>query len=576
MSWQKAARRYGPIALVVILAGVAVMIFGGGDGDDGDGGDAAAGGDGRGDQGDLMASGPMTWQRAEEEGVTADVDWGATCDTQTGRLRLPTTYAAPCVEAFDRDDGDNGGATAAGVTADTVEVIAYLSDPEIDPVGASLIAGAGANVSPEAAADTMRDYADLFNQIYETYGRRVELDFYVGTGPSEDQQAARADAIAIAEEEPFIVLNGPLQANAVFAEELAARGVITYPAQPLPESVTADNYPFIWSVMTPTQAATLAAEAIGNLAPPGPAELAGAPALREQERAYAVVHYDVPDGSYRESFEALRDGLADQGVELTTDIEFILDPARAQEGARTIITRLKEAGVTTVIYTGDFLTPQFLTTEATAQDYFPEWILGPNLLADTAIFGRTYDQGQWPNGFAIGYAGTPGRTDQSSSYVIYTWAYDREPPSNIYTVLEPYLREVFTGIQLAGAELTPETYRDGLLRYPPSGGGPTRPQISRGEHGFWPDFDYGDIDEIAVMWWDPEAVTVDEVGNRGVGSYRFANGGERYGHGELPGSAEEAGLFDEGSSVIEYDELPAEDRPPDYPPPELAGTTPRQ
>ena len=73
-----------------------------------------------------------------------------------------------------------------------------------------------------------------------------------------------------------------------------------------------------------------------------------------------------------------------------------------------MITRLKESGVTTVIFTGDFLMPQFLTTEATAQDYFPEWILGPNLLADTAIFGRSYDQRQWGNGFAIGFAGTPG------------------------------------------------------------------------------------------------------------------------------------------------------------------------
>jgi hypothetical protein len=566
MSWQKAARRYGPVALVAVLIGVAVLVFGGG-GDDDDDGDRAAG-SGESSEEDLIRSGPMTPQKAELEGET-DVDFGPGCDPETGRLRLPTVYAAPCVVPF---DGDNGGATSPGVTDDAVKVIVFLPDPQIDPLGASLIAGAGANTSPDAAAETMRDYAAVFNEIYETYGRRVELDFYIGTGESDDQQTARADAIAIAEEEPFVVLGGPLQANAVFAEELAARGIVTFPAQPLPQSVTADNYPYIWSVITPTQAATLAAEAIGKLAAPGPAELAGDPALREQERAYAVVHYDVPDGSYRESFEALRDGLADNGVELTTDVEYILDVAQAQEDARTTITRLEEAGVTTVIFTGDFLMPQFLTAAATEQEYFPEWILGQNLLADTAIFGRTYDQRQWPNGFAVGFAGTPGRTEQGSAYTIYTWAYDREPPSNIYTILEPGLREVFTGIQLAGAELNPETFRDGLLRYPPSGGGPTRPRTSRGEHGIWPDFDYGDIDEVTVMWWDPEAVTVDEVGTRGPGSYRFANGGERYGPGELPGSADEAGLFDQASSILEYDELPPEDRPPDYPPPQVPTT----
>ena len=37
--------------------------------------------------------------------------------------------------------------------------------------------------------------------------------------------------------------------------------------------------------------------------------------------------------------------------------------------------------------------------------------------------------------------------------------------------------------------------------------------------------------------------------------YRYANGGERYTIGNLPGSPEEAGLFDVGSSVMVYDEV---------------------
>ncbi|MGH9287456.1 MAG: hypothetical protein ACRD0V_04040, partial [Acidimicrobiales bacterium] len=494
--------------------------------------------------------------------------FGPDCDPATGKLRLPTVYAPPCVVPF---DGDNGGATSPGVTADSVKVVVYVSDPAIDPVGSSLIAGAGANLDPAVATETMSDYADVFNAVFETYGRPVDLEFYTGTGAADDETAARADAVAISEQEPFAVLGGPLQVQASFSEELAARDVISIPAQPLPQSVTVDNYPMIWGVITPTQAATLAAEAIANLAGPGPAELAGDPALQGEERAYAVVHYDTADGSYEESFDALRDGLADGGIELTTDIPFVLDPNRAQEDARTMITRLKEAGVTTVIFTGDFLMPQFLTTEATAQDYFPEWILGPSLLADTAIFGRSYDQRQWGNGFAIGYAGTPGRTEDGTAYTIYTWAFGgKEPPSNIYAVLEPGLRDVFTGIQLAGPELTPESFRDGMLRYPPTGGGPTRPLVARGDQGVWPEFDYGGgPDQITLMWWDPEAESVDEVGNAGAGSYRFANGGERYGPGELPDSLAAAGLFDEGSSVVEYDELPEEDRPPDYAPPRL-------
>jgi hypothetical protein len=561
--WAKVARRYGPIALVVVLIGAAVLVFGRG----GDGDDEAAEDGGETSQEDLIRSGPMTPQRAELEGET-DVDFGPNCDPETGKLELPTVYSPPCVVPF---DGDNGGATATGVTADSIKIVAYLPDPAVDPVGSSLIAGAGANLDPAVAQETMRDYTDVFNAVFETYGRRVDLEFYMGTGAADDETAARSDAIAIAEQEPFAVLGGPLQTQAQFSEELAASGVISFPAQPLPQSVTVDNYPLIWGVITPTQAAELAAEAIGNLAGQGSAELAGDPELQGEDRTYAVVHYDTADGSYQESFDALRDGLADRSIELATDLPFVLDPNRAQEDARTMITRLKEAGVTTVIFTGDFLMPQFLTTEATAQDYFPEWILGPSLLADTAIFGRSYDQQQWVNGFAIGYAGTPAKTEDGTAYQIYTWAYGgEEPPSNIYAVLEPGLRDVFAGIHLAGPELTVDNFRDGMLRYPPTGGGPTRPLYARGDRGVWPDFDYGGApDQVTLMWWDPDEGTVDEAGNPGRGAYRFANGGERYGPGELPGSAEEAGLFDDASSIVEYDELPEEDRPPDYPPPEL-------
>ena len=103
----------------------------------------------------------MTPQRAELEGET-NVDFGPDCDPATGKLKLPTVYAPPCVVPF---DGDNGGATSPGVTGDSVKVIAYVSDPSIDPVGSSLIAGAGANLDPAVATQTMGDYADVFNAV---------------------------------------------------------------------------------------------------------------------------------------------------------------------------------------------------------------------------------------------------------------------------------------------------------------------------------------------------------------------------------------------------------------------------
>jgi ABC-type branched-subunit amino acid transport system substrate-binding protein len=458
------------------------------------------------------------------------------------------------------------------VTADTVKVVEYITDPTLDPLTAATVSGAGADVNPETNAETVQGFADLYNRLYETYGRRVDVEVYIGTGAGDDLEAARADAIAIAEKDPFIVVGGPQQAAPVFSTELASRGIVCAGtcATAIPQAILDEYEPYIWQTgPTPDQAAALAAEMVGNLAGPGPAELAGDDATRAQDRVYGLLHYDTPDGDHEQVYEALRDQLADNGVELATDIEFTLDLARAQENARTNIARLKEAGVTTIIYYGDPLTPASLTNEATAQDYFPEWIMGPTLLMDTALFARQTDMEQWKNGFGISLIGARGAQETNGAFRIWDWAYGGLPPNNTANVLNAgLLLTVFPGIHLAGPELTPESFRDGLYRYPPSGGGPTEVQLSRGDQGFWPDTDWGGTDDATIIWFDPAAEGEDEVGNDGVGLYRYANGGQRYTLGEFPDSIEEAGLFDVESSVTIFDQVPPEDDTPDYPPPE--------
>jgi ABC-type branched-subunit amino acid transport system substrate-binding protein len=569
-AWTRTAKRYGPFVAVVVVIGIAVALFGGG-GDDGDegGGGSATGVDAAVDNDELVASGPMTWQKAEAEGRTEDIDWGPNCDTERGTVKLPVVGAPPCVEPF---TGDNGGATSPGVTADEVKVIYYQPDPTTDPAGSALLSATGADVNPDTAFQAVQDYADLYNRVFETYGRHIDVERYMATGPGDDVETARADAIAIAERHPFAVVGGPTQTGPAFAAELASRGIICGVdcAGATPEQEAQEYYPYIYQPgPTPDQAVALASELFGKLAGPGPAELAGDPAMREDDRVYAVVHYDTPDGDHEPVFEAFKDQLAENGIDLETDVRFELDFSRMQDNARTIISRLKSAGVTTVIFYGDPLTPAALTEEATAQDYHPEWLLGPSVLADTTIFARQTDGEQWSHGFGLSLLPTRGERSTQGAWHVYEWAYDRTPPNNTVGVIDPRIRSLFTGIHLAGPELTPETFRDGVFRNPVAGGGPTTPQVSLGDHGVWPDLDLGGIDDATIIWWDPEARGEDETGAEGEGMYRYANGGERYTIGHFPTSTDDAGLFDEDSSVTVYDDLPEVDVPPDYPPPDL-------
>jgi hypothetical protein len=190
---------------------------------------------------------------------------------------------------------------------------------------------------------------------------------------------------------------------------------------------------------------------------------------------------------------------------------------------------------------------------------------------DTTTFARLTDMQQWQHGFGIALGGARSGQGSNAAYRIWDWAYGGEPPDNTAIVLNPPLLAMFTAIHLAGPDLTPEGFRDGMFRFPPSGGGPTEPQSSRGSHGIWPRVDWGGTDDAAVIWFDPTAPGPDEVGQDGVGMYRFARGGKRYTLDDIPDSPVEAGLFDDASSVTTYADVPAEDRTPDYPPPPPAG-----
>jgi hypothetical protein len=551
------ARRYGPFVVVAVLVAVAVVVFRGGGSDE----DEASVGEATTDREELIRSGPMTPEKAELLGE-GGVDFGPGCDLDTGRIMLPTAYAPPCVEPF---EGDNGGSTSKGVTADTIKVVAYMSDSTVDPLGAALFGAAG---DPEDAIETVEKLAEVYNATFETYGREVELEVFWGTGPMDDQELAKADGIAVAEKEPFAVIGGPAAAAGPFSDELASRDILCLQgcSSAMGTAWVEDHAPYIWTGGIGTvDGGRVTGEAVGKLAGPGKADMAGDAEMRQRDRVYGVLYADYEGGE--EVLDGVREGLAEHDAEVTAPIAVNGDPARAQEVGRTVISQLKEAGVTTVIYSGGPLEPGWLTSEATAQDYHPEWILGPNAFADTALFSRGYDQDQWTNGFGVAFGPTVSQRAGEAGHV-YEWAYGEDPPSPVSGVLELPLRTLFTGVHMAGPDLTVESFRDGLFRYPRSGDGLDAASVSWGDHGIWPGIDYGDSDDVGIMWWDPEAEGEPGTNAEGVGLYRLANGGQRYLPGEIPGSLDEAGLFDVESSVPMYSlDSPEEDLMERYPPP---------
>ncbi len=559
----KALRRWGPLVVIAVVAVVviAVLVVGGGGSDDDD--DTATG-TGTGTGTGTEAEGPegaVSWSDAEEAGTTDDQTWPDTCDQETGRVAIPYVLAAECYADF---DGDNGGETTKGVTGDAIKVVAYVAmedDPIIDYITAAI-----ANDDTAAqSGETIEGYAELFNEMYQLYGRQVDMEILVGSGPANDEVAARADAVKAADEMgAFAVLGGPVLTSA-FGDELAARGVVCIGCTAGDPGFYADRDPYLYGpAINADQVLIHLVEYMSKKLAGKPAEFAGDDALTSQERVFGYLWIESNDTSadQAERFEEL---LADENIEVAESISYTLDPARLQEQATSIMTRLKQAGVTTVVFSGDPVAPATFTTEATAQDYFPEWVLGPQALVDTTAFSRGYDQEQWAHAFGPSPLTVKPDQTQRGHWVLYEWYFGTEPPApDTSPVLFPNVAVLFGALQAAGPDLTPETLQAGMFSRPPTPRYTTESSLSWGDHGLWDYEDYNGSDDMTEIWWDPEATGEDEIGKEGTGMWRYVDGGARY----LPGEwTEDLTVFQEEGSETILDAPPDEELAPEYPAP---------
>jgi hypothetical protein len=557
-------KRYGPligIVVVIAIVGIVIAVMSGGDDDKKA---STGGGDGSADVKGL----PVTYPQAKADGTADSIEWGPNCNTDLGTVKIPSVYAPSCVEPYDTAKG-NGGETYAGVTADTINLVYYIADPKLDPLLASQVSAAGADITPDATFRTAQGFASIYEKYFELWGRKVNLIKFVGSGASTDAAAAKADAVQIASDyNPFAVIGAPSQTSA-FRDELASRDILCLGAcsNAVPEGESAEigkgllYWP--WGP-SPEQAAMLTGAMICSQFKNGNA-VYGGDDVKNKKRVYGIAHYDTPTGDQTNTYKVLRDSLEDCGISIKTDVSFFLDTAKSQETARTTIAKLQGAGVTSIIFLGDPLNPIYMTQEATAQDYFPEWIIGPTVYVDTAVFGRRYDQKQWAHAFGIGLPAT--RADQASqeAFALYNWGLGENPPSNLYSIIAANVGLAFRAFQLAGPNLTAETVRGGFYQEPIRGGGPTTPRLSFGEHGLWPSIDNYGSDDATLIWWNPAAEGTDDIGQKGTGLYEYAGDGKRYTLKGWPTS--KVKLFDESTSVTIFDTLPASDQPPDYPSP---------
>jgi hypothetical protein len=551
-------RRWGPIAAIVVVLAVVVALVaaGGGDDDEEATGGATTIAPGTDSTGGDGPEGAISFSQAEEEGL--DVTFPDTCDAETGRVAIPYYYAPECFA----DVEDNGGATAPGVTADAIKIVVYVA-PEQDAV-LDFITAAIANDDTNAQVEeTYRGYVELLDATYQTYGREVQIEFLQGSGQSQDEVSARADAVRAVEElGAFAVLGSPALTDG-WSQELAARGVPCIGCFGLPEPD-----PNVFTTLpSADQNRLILTEYLLTKLAGSPATFAGDEAMHSQTRSFGHLYLETSEASNEQAGELQAD-LEAGGSGFTDQRPYTLDPARLQEQATPVIAGFKQAGVTTVVVQGDPIALATFTREATAQEYFPEWVIGPSTLIDTAAFGRTYDQEQWAHAF--GLSPLAARVAPDAEETLYEWFFGEEAPADDSEgVIAPNPLILFNALQGAGPNLTADTFRQGMYLREPDEGAISAVSFTYGDHGLFPGLeppDQAGIDDWTEIWWDADATGPDELERDGAGLYRYVDGGRRFFVG---GITEDLRVFDEEGSVTIYDEVPPSDadRIGDYDPP---------
>jgi len=473
------------------------------------------------------------------------------CDKTTGRWKIQFYATGPCVRPFAKGE-NNGGATAQGVTKDSVMIVAL-----IPPAAGDLSAqnggiknqATGANGRSENA---LYDDEALLSHFYNTWGRTFKYEFVTSTGSDEASQ--RADAIAVLAKKPFGVIDlaslapAGLNGGGQFFDTAIAQAKV--PANPIPLTIAQTYQPY----------EAITAEFVAKNASTGNAIYAG-DALKSTKRKIGVIY---PEGSLGVDPNDLLKPLAKAGVKVDaanvlaftvpTDSTQLLTQVQSQ--APTIIAKLKDAGVTTIVHLGigvNQTTP--FPAAATANDYFPEWVEAGNGYIDLDFFARNFDTKQWSHAFGPVWF-TPsvngGVPDTNTAWFQWYWGKTQGTHSPGVLAL---IRRIYDGVALAGPTLTTASYNAGLQKFPPVGGAYSG-MITNLEASFITPALTQRIG-TAIGWWNPNVSgNSNQVPITGQGKYMYLDGGKRYAIGKYPKNVK---LFDPTNSIAFLDALPASD-----------------
>jgi hypothetical protein len=418
-------------------------------------------------------------------------------------------YSPACI-AF---SGANGGTTTRGVDATTIKVgYRETNDPGFQQTLAQ-IGGAQFQDTPADVERTITGLADYFNKHFQFYGRKLKFDFYKGQGSQTNellgggQQDAGADALHVASDiKAFADMSATTEP---YGDALSRQKVVNFGEPYLSGKWFAQRAPYAWSVATDcTQVSNASAEIATKQMLGKNAQFAGSQ-YQNSKRKLAILAPDNP--WYQDCVNNAQSIFKAAGFGKQEAIPYQLNLSTLSNQAASIVSKLKADGVTTVVCGCDPIFPVYLTQKADEQNYFPEWAVIGVALTDQDIVGQLFDQKEWQHAVGVTYLGKTIPYQATLGYAAYK-SMRSDEPATVVNLIYAQMYMLALGVQLAGPNLTPQSFQKGMQSY--AGG--------TGEFGTWgfPPGHFTPTLDGAEIYWDPNATS---PYNGKQGAYVFAS-----------------------------------------------------
>jgi hypothetical protein len=477
------------------------------------------------------------------------------CDEATGHTDFVSVGTGPfCVSPWPKGK-DNGGATAPGVTATSVKVVVLIPNEQMSAQSASTGAAQPKNQATGETAtmdkaledyNTVYEYAIQKYGTYQTWGRTPEIEYVTASG--SDETAQRADVLEVVARKPFMVLDQT--GGDVFETAIASRKILVFGGAGDNEAA-AEQSPYRWiQGSDPDASVYLTASFLGRSLSGEKAKWAGDENITTQTRSFGVVYPET--GVDVDVFKAQLKKAGSTPVAQAVSYDNS-DPSRATEGAPTIITKMKSAGVTSVVLFTTAPVMKALMASATNQDYRPEWIITGYQYHDWDGYGRGNDQSQMSHAFGVGIL-PPAYEGSSDITGVFQW-YWGDHVGNYGAAQAQAIGLVYGAMQYAGPTLTAANVKKGLFAVPAGGGAATGTTIFQAGYGRTVRLPYDEYGvpgtDRTLAWWNPDITGGTNAVRSivGKGKLMYLDGGKRYAYGEFP--KKQPAFFDASASVSE-------------------------